>query len=595
VPQPDASALDSSLLRRERVVLYADLVEYVRLIEQDETATVELWLKVIDLARERILKDRGGRFVKGLGDGLVAEFAEPRDAVGAAFDLHDLCKRLSADLPEGRRMFLRIGIERGPVLIRDKDVYGHGVNVAQRIASIAAPGETVVSAAARDGLVDMLDCEIEDLGECWLKHVTQPVRAYRVGRSGRGHRMERTQFAADLRPTIAVLPFATVPSGAGPPAIGEIIADAVIHALSRSAEINVISRLSTSAVGGRGLAPATIGEHLAADYLLGGTVTLRGRRVHVDAQLCDARTGHVIWSDRMSDDARAILDPHEQALIGQIASAASAAIVTTELRRARSLPLPTLRSYTLLLSAVALMHRLSPADFAESRKLLEALIERAPRQAEPHSWLANWYALKVIQGWSQDIDADARTALAHSSRALDADPECARALAINGFVQLHLRKRFDLAAESFDHALACNPNEGVAWAMRGAMHAFSDRGAEAIEDTEAANRLSPLDPHRFFTDTLRASARLTAGDHEGALWLARQARRANRLHASTLRTLAVAQQETGQTQEARQTVAELLRIEPDLTVGKYLGRAPSAGFEIGRRIARALQAAGVPA
>ena len=57
------------------------------------------------------------------------------------------------------------------------DIYGSGVNLCARIASLAGPGEVVASAAARDLLVDALDARVEDLGECFLKHLPRPIRA----------------------------------------------------------------------------------------------------------------------------------------------------------------------------------------------------------------------------------------------------------------------------------------------------------------------------------------------------------------------------------------------------------------------------------
>ena len=61
------------------------------------------------------------------------------------------------------------------------DIYGSDVNLTARIATLAGPGEIVISSELRDQLTDGLDAELEDLGDCHLKHVAEPVRAYRVG------------------------------------------------------------------------------------------------------------------------------------------------------------------------------------------------------------------------------------------------------------------------------------------------------------------------------------------------------------------------------------------------------------------------------
>ena len=76
------------------------------------------------------------------------------------------------------------------------------------------------------------------------------------------------------------------------------------------------------------------------------------------------------------------------------------------MQRAQTHPLPTLESYTLLMGAIALMHRLSRKDFDRSREMLVALTERAPRQAIPWAWLAKWHVLRVQQGWMNDPRVD---------------------------------------------------------------------------------------------------------------------------------------------------------------------------------------------
>jgi tetratricopeptide (TPR) repeat protein len=271
-----------------------------------------------------------------------------------------------------------------------------------------------------------------------------------------------------------------------------------------------------------------------------------------------------------------------------------AAIAARELQRSRSQPLPSLRCYTLLIAAVALMHRLTLRDFEEAKRLLETLIERSDRLAVPRAWLANWHVLRVQQGWSDDSRRDAQIALQSTARALDNDPQCSLALTIDGFVHTNLLKRLDIAEERYNAALEANPNEARAWLLRGTLRAFRAEGSAAISDTTRAIRLSPLDPHRYFYDSLAGCACLAAQQYDRALELAMRSLRANRTHTSTLRTKAVAEWRLGLHEEARATVRELIRLEPNLTIREYLRRTPAADFPTGRDWADALHAAGVP-
>ena len=137
----------------------------------------------------------------------------------------------------------------------------------------------------------------------------------------------------------------------------------------------------------------------------------------------------------------------------------------------RTLALPTLKSYSLLMAAIGLMHRMSRPDFEEARKLLQALIDRATRQSLAQAWLAHWYVLRVQQGWSSDQTRDSQIALESSKRALDADPDCSLALAIDGAVHTNLLKRLDVAEERYERALQANPNNALAWLLNAVLSA----------------------------------------------------------------------------------------------------------------------------
>ncbi len=99
---------------------------------------------------------------------------------------------------------------------------------------------------------------------------------------------------------------------------------------------------------------------------------------------------------------------------------------------------------------------------------------------------------------------------------------------------------------------------------------------------------------KYFYDSLAATAALSAGRYERAIELARRSLRANRTHTSTLRALAISQMRIGDERGAKETVRELLRLEPALTVSKYLERSPASGFETGRIWSEALRHAGMP-
>ena len=141
-------------------------------------------------------------------------------------------------------------------------------------------------------------------------------------------------------------------------------------------------------------------------------------------------------------------------------TAVSMAIVSRELQRAQTHPLPTLESYTLLMGAIALMHRLSRKDFDRSREMLVALTERLPRQAIPgHGSLNGTCCVSGKAG--RMIPRRTRNSRSISpSRALNADPQCSLALVMSGLVHTNLLRQLDTAQENYELALRTNPNDG---------------------------------------------------------------------------------------------------------------------------------------
>jgi adenylate cyclase len=563
----------------------------VELAEPDED--VSRWQDMVDEVASMVLPLHAGRILKSMEHGVLLGFPRVPHATKAAFEIQRACEKANSDAPSERPLLLRMGMQVGELIGEEQQVYGGEVNLAARLATLAGPGEIVVSAGVRDQLTPVLDADVEDLGDCYVKPLTHPVRAYRVGPPGPRPVIEPTGTAGELQPTLAVIPFRARGGEAEHQILGEVIVDHVISALSRTTDMNVISRLSTTAFRGREASLQEIGGLLHANYVVSGAYHVLGNRLSLIAELAEAKSGRVVWVDDVRGDVRSVIDGKADA-IDRLVAKIGAAVTARELERAQIQPLPTLESYTLLMGSIALMHRLSRHDFDRARALLETLIERAPRRAIPHAWLAKWHVLRVWQGWSNEPHAEAQLALDCTKRALDFDAQCSLALVIDGMVHTNLLKQLDVAEKSYELALHVNPNDSLGWLLQGTLHAFKGEGKQAMSSTKRALALSPLDPMRYFYDSLAATAALAAKRYDQAIERALRSLRANRTHASTLRALAIAQWELGQKEEARKTVAELMRIEPNLTITNYLDRSPSSAYETGKIWSRALHGAGVP-
>lgn len=130
--------------RRLAALLFADIVDFSGLSARDEAAALRL-VPVFQAATREVVARYGGRIVKFLGDGVLAEFPTSGNAIGAAVAL---LERLAPDAERAglARAELRIGVHAGDVAIsEDGDVYGDGVNVTARLCEEAVPGSILVS------------------------------------------------------------------------------------------------------------------------------------------------------------------------------------------------------------------------------------------------------------------------------------------------------------------------------------------------------------------------------------------------------------------------------------------------------------------
>ncbi len=583
------------LTRAHRAIVVVDVVESVRLIREHEDDVIDRWLRFVNEVRTEVLPAQGGRMVKSLGDGMLLEFQSMLGAIKTALDLQPRLAAYNTGRPPDAALYLRAGIHDADIVVDDLDVFGAGVNLAARLATLAGPGEIILSPEARDALVPGLDVDIEDLGDCYLKNFSEPQRAYRAGPVGQRTLMWSGGAAGVVdRVSIAVIPFADNGDAGMAGMLGEVLADDLIAQLSRLQQLHVVSRLSTTVFRRREVDLDSICSNLGSHYVVHGSCTTGGDRFRLRAQVIDCQTKAVIWADALDGSVANVLGG-ASSIIDDLTERICHALLGAEVRRAVTMPLPSLQSYTILLGAIALMHRLSPRDFGRSREMLIYLTERHPRATAPRAWLGKWHVMRVAQGWSPDPVADAHAARSVVAQALDLDPQHGLALAIDGLICAYINKDLVTAAERYDAALLANPSEGLAWLFQSGLHSYNSNGNPAVECALRAQRLSPLDPMKYYYDAFISMAMLAADDYLGAIDFGTKSLRFNRTHRPTLRILAIAQVLAGQIEDARTSIASLLNIEPEFSVSKFLDRYPGAASEHAPKYAEALRTAGLRA
>jgi adenylate cyclase len=592
-----APSFDADLHVETTTIMFADVVESVRLIEQDEIKNVVRIRSLLRHIAAAIVPKFGGVVLERRGDGLLIKFPDDRAAAACAPELHVQASTANSGYDILDSIAFRVGIHKADVIADEGAVYGRGINVTARVTSLAGPNETVVSAAVRDQLAHGVDASFRDMGECFVKNVVEPVRAYQLSAVSNNAAKSLVlplpvPNVSDHCVILAVLPLLRAEVAGAELGSTDVFVDQLIGALSQSASLRVISRLSSNAFRCRSTPNIVAGEALNAHYVLGGNCTECDGRISARLELTHCSSGQVVWEDAFEFKSINALSTNCDVVRNAVAGVMSS-LTQTELSVAHGRPLPNLAAHTLYLAAVTFLHRFSQTDFDRARLMLEALRERAPRNASPAAWLARWHVFRIVQGWSTDVKRDGAHARDFAQRALDHDPRSSLALAMAGSVEAGVNRDLTAARNYYDLALASNPNEPLAWLLKSVAHGFMGEADAALQSSQRSLLLSPLDPLRFYYDSLSSAAAMGANQYTRAVELAQRAIHANCMHGSAYRTLAIAQVMLNDVSSAQTTVRRLLAIEPQSTVQQFLARAAMQSAQ-NDLFANALETAGLP-
>ena len=179
-PGRNGSGPPDELPRRLAAILAADIAGYSRLMGHDEEGTHARIRRQRRELIEPTIAEHHGRLVKYTGDGFLAMFDSPVEAVRCAIVIQQTMIGRNTSLPLEQRILYRIGVNLGDVIVDTDDIYGEGVNIAARLEGIARPGDLYISGGVYEQIKNKLVCGYQSLGDRQVKNITDPVTVYRV-------------------------------------------------------------------------------------------------------------------------------------------------------------------------------------------------------------------------------------------------------------------------------------------------------------------------------------------------------------------------------------------------------------------------------
>ncbi len=548
--------------RKLAAILAADVVGYSRLMGEDEAGTLAR-LKSLrkELVQPKITGGRG-RIVKLMGDGLLAEFPSVVEAVRCAVEIQKDMMGRETDLPDERRIRLRIGVNLGDIIVEGSDIYGGGVNVAARLEGLAEPGGICISGKVYEEVRNKLPAVFEDLGEQEVKNIREPIRVYRciIAVSDPMPGMAEAKAALPLpdKPSIAVLPFTNMSGDPEQEYFSDGITEDIITGLSKCRWLFVIARNSTFAYKGVSTDIRTVGRELGVRYVLEGSVRKAADRVRITAQLIDAADGKHLWGERYDRKLEDIFELQDE-ITATIVGTLEPELGVAELVRSQAKAIGNLDAWDCYLRARwHLQHGESKDTLLECIRLCQQAIEISPEMACAYSELAVAHTSSVTFGYVDDRARAIELGFEAAQQAVRLDNKDALAHTALGRVY-DFRGQFENSVREHKIALELNPNSSITHLFLASTYNHGGYPALALPAAERAYRLSPRDPRQWFMHMNKGFALSQLGQHDEAVEELKAAFHSRENNYWTHFGLAIVLAHSGKQGEATDTLATALK------------------------------------
>ncbi|MGB8806004.1 MAG: adenylate/guanylate cyclase domain-containing protein [Chthoniobacterales bacterium] len=427
--------------RKLAAIMFTDMVGYSALSQRDEKLAQELLEEHRRLLREIFLRFNGTE-IKTIGDAFLIEFNSALEAAQCAIEIQRALAKRNCDVPNDRRIELKIGIHIGDVVHRGGDVYGDGVNIASRIEPLAGAGGVCVSMDVERQIRNALEARFEKLAPTELKNISVPMDLFRIvlpwerntglkperraaprqrsmpvgwlvaaalllvaaliatgvrfmiGRE-RQSQAEITQSGRPEGPplpisgkSIAVLPFENLSHDPENTYFSDGIQEEILTRLAKIAELKVISRTSTQRFKSSPGDLRQIAQQLGVTNILEGSVQKEGDRVRVNVQLINGATDAHLWADtfdRKLTDIFAV----ESEIAKTVAETLQAKLTGSEMAAVAKVPTANSEAYELYLKGRFFWNKRTGADLRKAIEYFNRAIAKDPNYARAYVGLAD--------------------------------------------------------------------------------------------------------------------------------------------------------------------------------------------------------------
>ncbi len=591
--------------RKLSAILCADVVEYSRLMGEDEAATLKLLNTCDAEIIQPIVKEHNGRIFKRLGDGFLVEFSSAVDSVECALAWQKQIEDQNYPLQ------FRIGINLGDVIAQDDDVYGDGVNIAARIEKLADPGGICISRTIYDHIKKKVNLGFEFLGDQQVKNILEPVGVYKlltksedagklIGEKStiifkrpwfafgglalivliagaitlwndfklpdiEAANLEKMAFELPEKPSIAVLPFTNLSDDPEHDLVSDALTSDIISILSYQNDLFVIDRHSSFFYKDKPVKIATVAEELGVQHVLEGSIQISGNKIRVTAQLIDAINGEHLWTERYDKSFTDIFKLVDD-ITFNIISETQSEILGESPGNPREGGTENLEAWLLYLKAQKYGRNQTEEENYKAMELFEQAFEKDPDfvNARVGQGWKIWHA--GLKGYTEKPDEALKKAEEIAQQLVKDHPNNVEVNALMAAVHMTSRE-FPEALALAEKNVGIDPNSArtnadLAWILLSNM-----QPDKSIDYFEKAMRLDPYYPPWYLNVMIRSYV-LAGRYNEARLAIQEQLRRSpgNFFNGQAHLNLAVVYSKLGEPEKAKVELAKALEIWPKNTI-----------------------------
>ena len=287
-------------------------------------------------------------------------------------------------------------------------------------------------------------------------------------------------------PSIAVLPFDDMSPKGDQVYFCEGIAEEILNALCKVANLRVASRVAAFQFGNKQANIQEIGRKLKVQTVLEGSVRKAGDKLRITAQLVNTHDGYHLWSRQYDRQLEDIFEIQEE-IANSIASALS---VSLKRKIDNSQQQVDPKAYDFFLRGLSYFAKHTTADIVYARQMFNQAIEIEPEFGRAWAGLAYTHGFEYMYFNASNVNLN--EAKRTSNRALELAPDLASSHVSAGIAHC-MSSDYKAAEVEFEKAIGLDPKDYEAWYFFGRAKVHEGDLLRALKLFERASRVRPED------------------------------------------------------------------------------------------------------